>query len=81
MGGRACQPEGKRYRFRALITNGAHRALAIRAKRKHNKTPQAVVRALMLATLKNKFGVHGLLEVTDCESMYDDETRYYMGTD
>ncbi len=81
--------EGKRLplsravhsRERTLITNGAHRALMIRSRRIHNKTRQAIVRALMLATLNDEFGRPGMLEIVDSASMYDDENRYHMGID
>lgn len=60
---------------RATVTQGAKRALHIRAQRR-GATSIAVVRALVLETLAG--GFRGL-PLVETKRMYDDEKRYYLG--
>lgn len=66
--------KGGRYPFseRALITQGAARALRVRAARRGH-VATALTRALVLEVLEGK---HEAVRVIDAQTMYDDETRY-----
>jgi hypothetical protein len=63
---------------RALLPQGARRALVIRARR-IGASMTAVCRALVCETLDGKFGQPGVLEIVDAATMFDDESRYYLG--
>lgn len=80
--------KGKAYRFKATynykhctqlrVPHGAKRALQIRA-RGLGTTPHAIMRALVLETMEGKFG-QADLQIVDTLAMYDDETKYFLGT-
>jgi hypothetical protein len=74
------QKEKKKWpwRERALITIGARRAMKIRSQLRGSGI-ETMARALILASMAGKFAQRGQLELVDSASMFDDETRYYLG--
>lgn len=72
--------ERNKWRERAQIPIGARRALEIRS-RYLGASPQAVARALVIETMRGKINRPGTYAIVDAKTMYDDETRYYLGAD
>lgn len=65
---------GYPFRERALITNGARRALKRRAERK-GASVAALMRGMVLDVLAGK---HPRVKIIDARTMYDDEERYLL---
>jgi hypothetical protein len=65
------------FRERALITQGARRALVRRAEL-HNSQVSAVLRALVIYVLDGAWARPGTIEIIDKTGMWDDEQRYHL---